>query len=129
MGQGLKGALKKGGLVMTNNKEYPSFNVTGNGKLEIVSSGKTLPFKLISMSAVGALVQMKEEIDISSQVIIEIVLKSGFFDVRINAGGTARMDNQSDSGYQYEIAFTSLSEDEKNEINELLINSFDLSYV
>lgn len=114
---------------MTNNKEYPSFNVTGNGKLEIVSSGKTLPFKLISMSAVGALVQMKEEIDISSQVIIEIVLKSGFFDVRINAGGTARMDNQSDSGYQYEIAFTSLSEDEKNEINELLINSFDLSYV
>lgn len=120
--------LMKGGLVMTNDKEYPSFNIAGNGRLEIVSSGKTIPFRLVSMSAVCALICMEEEIDISSQVKIQIVLKSGFFDVKINAEGISKMSNQSDSGYQYEIPFTSLSEDEINEINELLINSFDLSY-
>jgi len=128
-GQGPKGALMKGGLVMTNDKEYPSCNIAGNGKLEILSSGKTIPFKLISMSAVGALIGIGERMNISSKVKIQIVLKSYIFNVRINVEGIVKTGSQSNCGYQYEISFTSLSEDDKNEINELLLSSFDLSYV
>lgn len=114
---------------MTDNKNYPSCNVIGNGKLEFLSSGKTIPFKLISMSAASVLVQMEQDVDTSLLVLIHIVLKSGFFDVRINAEGVTGISSKLDSGYQCEIAFANLSEDDQNEINELMVSSCDLSYV
>ncbi|HEY9059012.1 MAG TPA: hypothetical protein VIO64_00690 [Pseudobacteroides sp.] len=114
---------------MTDNKKYPSCNIAGNGKLEILSSGKKVSFKLISISAESAFVQMEENIDTSLKVLIHIVMKSSIFEVRINAEGIIKMSRKMDSGYQYEIAFINLSEDDQNEINDLMVSSCDLSYV
>lgn len=114
---------------MTDNKKYPSCNIAGNGKLEVLSSGKKIPFKLISISAESAFVQTEDNIDTSLKVLIHVVLKSSIFEVRINAEGITKASNKTESGYQYEIAFTNLSEDDQNEINELMVSSCDLSYV
>jgi hypothetical protein len=111
---------------MTGNSEYPNCNIAGKGRLKVLTSGKTIQFRLIDMSAERIRIIAEEKVDLFENVSIHISLRSGIFEFRVNAAGEVKMSRDSEDGYQYEVYFTNLNENDRNEINDLMMSSCNL---
>lgn len=106
---------------MTDRK-YANCNIAGDGKLYIEGNGEAIKFKIIDMSASGVNIGTKAGLLEGGSVKLKIRLRAGAVDAYIDLDG--KVSEANDKGYN--IEFVGLSEDTKDEIDELMRNTCDI---
>lgn len=94
--------------------EYVACNVEGRGKLN-----KDVAFRIKSLSAERISIKTDAPLGLKSTVDLDIYLDAGIVEINIKAGGSVL--NRIDGGY--EIILTDISDEDRNEINELMKNT------
>jgi hypothetical protein len=98
-------------------EKYPSCEVSGSGKLN-----KDVSFKIIELSAEKVRIKTDAPIEIKSSVNLDMSLDAGLVEIKIKANGTVL--KKIDGGY--EILLADISDEDRNEINELMKSSCDI---
>lgn len=101
---------------MTTDK-YPLCEVIGSGKLN-----KDVSFKIIELSAEKVRIKTDAPIKINSSVSLDMSLDAGPVQIKIISNGN--VSDKIDGGY--EILLTDISDEDRNEINELMKSTCDI---
>lgn len=107
---------------MASDSKYASCSVAGDGILYIEGSKKTEKFKIIDMSAVVVRIQTPLILKEGQGLRLKIRLIGGVIDVHLNVNG--KVSRVIDNGY--EIKFMGLSDNERQEIDELMKNTCNI---
>jgi len=112
---------------MTELRNYIHCNIAGHGTLKMESSGRKQKFRLAEMSAEGMRIITERELGIGQIVQADIRVESVLFEVKISAIGSIknnRKRNEKDP-IEYEVEFLNLPEEDKEAINQLMIDTCD----
>lgn len=112
---------------MIESRKYPRCDINGTGELTLQASGEKYKFKLVDMSTDGIKVLLEDAIESDQKVSVSIHLKSYIFEVKIKAQGVVMRSEKADSLYGCAVEFTELSESDREEINELMMSSCNLT--
>ena len=108
---------------MASDGKYANCKVAGDGKLSIEGSSKSNKFKIMDMSAAGVRIGTDTDLCEGMAVKLKIRLIGNIVDVFMNVNG--KISKSIENGY--EIEFTDLPDDEKNEIDQLMRNACNIS--
>lgn len=108
---------------MASTGKYASCNIAGDGKLFVEGSNKPEKFKIIDMSAAGVRLETAATLQESTPVMLKIRLIGGIVDAFIDING--KVAKTIEKGY--EVEFTNLSDSEKEEIDELMRNTCNIT--
>jgi len=105
-----------------DSKKYASCNVAGDGKLYTKGNNKADEFKIIDMSAKAIRLETSAVLQVDMGVKLKIRLIGGPIDAYIDING--KVKTQLEKGY--EIVFVDLSDDDREEIDELMRNTCNI---
>lgn len=111
---------------MEGKKIYQSGYVVGGGKIHIHTSDKGDNFKILRMSAEEIHISTIANANISDIVTLKVQIKSDILMVNIKAIGKIIEKVLYNNEIEYTIEFVGMSDSDKEDIDQLIIDSFDL---
>jgi len=102
--------------------KYASCNVAGDGKLYTENNNKSEKFKIIDMSADGIRMETPAALQEDTGVKLKIRLMGGPVDAHMDING--KVKGRFEKGY--EIEFVDLSDNDREEIDELMRNTCNI---
>lgn len=108
---------------MPDNK-YTSCDVLGGGKVFLKDNKHGEKFKIIEMSAEEIKIETDFKLELNDIVHLKIVLNSVLFNIDIDAKG--KVVEKLDIAEKYRIEFIELSDEDKEEIDEIMRSACNL---
>jgi hypothetical protein len=96
------------------------YKVKGEGSIITDSVNEIKHFSILKISASGADIITKHELEINEKIKIKISLPSMLFQVNIKTEGIVNKKIKTENGFEYDIGFIGLSENDINEIDVLV---------
>lgn len=94
-------------------------SVQGSGKI-LSNNSKYIKFQIIDLSADGARISSLIELEANAQIKMIIVLPSFLFQVKITTDAKIVQKKEVDNGFEYDVDFIGLSEQDQLEIDEMI---------
>jgi c-di-GMP-binding flagellar brake protein YcgR len=111
---------------MEGKKNYQSGYVVGGGKIHIHTADKGDKFKILNMSAEKIEIMTIANANVSDIVTLKVQIKSDLCMVNIKSIGKIIDKAIFNNEIEYTIEFVGMSDSDKEEIDQLIIDSFDL---
>lgn len=94
----------------------------GTGKIPR-GGGQSVDFEIVDLCSEGAIIHTSDDIETGTQVKIEIVLPDILFQVEINTDAEIVKKGSTEDGFLYTLEFFGLSERDRREIDEIVVNT------